>query len=146
MSKLDIAKEWLAEKYTALHGSSRSEWPMDSYHRDLGLLIDFVTDCWPSAEIEKLKADNNRLVESNEHWHLRVGALKTEVEGYPAMIEAETQRVTELICGAMCVLCERHEPVQVDDVGDWVHPWLGGDPCDCDASVVRREMAKGREG
>ena len=57
MSKLDIAKEWLAEKYTALHGSSRSEWPMDSYHRDLGLLIDFVTDCWPSAEIEKLKAE-----------------------------------------------------------------------------------------
>mgnify|MGYP001301382863 CR=1 FL=1 len=72
--------------------------------------------------------------------------LRAEIEKLKAEKQAEAKRVTEAICGAMCVLCERHEPVQVDDVGDWVHPWLGGDPCDCDASVVRREMAKGREG
>lgn len=47
-----IAHQWLKKQREDVHGHIGTWKPetMDNYHRDLGLLIDFVTDCWPKQE------------------------------------------------------------------------------------------------
>ena len=50
-SAIDVAHQWLKKQCEDVNGHI-STWPsetMDRYHRDLGLLVDFVTDCWPNV-------------------------------------------------------------------------------------------------
>jgi len=51
-SAIDVAHQWLKKSRQEWNGHISTWTPeqMDSYHRDLGLLVDFVTDCWPNAE------------------------------------------------------------------------------------------------
>lgn len=47
----DIAHEWLKkdrESYLG-HISTWTPEQMDKYHTELGLLINFVTECWPNS-------------------------------------------------------------------------------------------------
>lgn len=48
---IDIAHEWLKKSHQEWNGHISTWTPeqMDNYHRDLGLLVDFVTDCWPNS-------------------------------------------------------------------------------------------------
>lgn len=49
----DIAHEWLKkdrESYLG-HISTWTPEQMDKYHTELGLLINFVTECWPNGEV-----------------------------------------------------------------------------------------------
>jgi hypothetical protein len=47
---IDIAHEWLKKSRQEWNGHMSTWTPeqMDNYHRDLGLLVDFATDCWPN--------------------------------------------------------------------------------------------------
>ena len=54
--RIELARRWLKVSREDMHGPSR-KWPeeqFDRYHRDLGLIIDFLTDLedelWPSEE------------------------------------------------------------------------------------------------
>jgi hypothetical protein len=54
-SATGVAHAWLKKQCEDVNGHM-STWTtetMDSYHRDLGLLVDFVTDCWPNAPGER---------------------------------------------------------------------------------------------
>ena len=48
---IDIAHEWLKKNRQEWSGHISTWTPeqMNNYHRDLGLLVDFVTDCWPNT-------------------------------------------------------------------------------------------------
>lgn len=50
-SAIDISHRWLKKNHQEWNGHISTWTPeqMDNYHRDLGLLVDFVTDCWPNA-------------------------------------------------------------------------------------------------
>ncbi len=50
---IDIAHEWLKKSRQEWNGHISTWTPeqMDNYHRDLGLLVEFVTDCWPNGVI-----------------------------------------------------------------------------------------------
>lgn len=52
---IDIAHRWLKKRMEECGGLMSTWTPeeMDRYHRDLGLLVDFVTDCWPSSDQPK---------------------------------------------------------------------------------------------
>ena len=52
-SAIDVAHGWLKKSRQEWNGHISTWTPeqMDNYHRDLGLLVDFVTECWPNAEI-----------------------------------------------------------------------------------------------
>lgn len=44
-----LAHQWIKKQREDISGPMRN-WntlEMDNYHRDLGILVDFVTDCWP---------------------------------------------------------------------------------------------------
>ncbi len=48
-SGADVAHQWLKRERQEANGHM-SQWTteeMDRYHTDLGLLVDFATDCWP---------------------------------------------------------------------------------------------------
>lgn len=50
---VDVAHQWLKKSREEANGPI-SQWTseeMDRYHTDLGLLVDFVTDCWPNEHI-----------------------------------------------------------------------------------------------
>ena len=52
-SAITVAHEWLRNSREEWLGPMR-EWTQenrDNYHRDLGLLVDFVTDCWPNVPV-----------------------------------------------------------------------------------------------
>ncbi len=46
---VDIAHQWLKKNRQEWNGpiSTWTSEQMDRYHTDLGMLVDFVTDCWP---------------------------------------------------------------------------------------------------
>ena len=56
--RIELARRWLKASREDMHGPSRQwqEEQFDRYHRDLGLIIDFLTDLedelWPSEEKE----------------------------------------------------------------------------------------------
>ena len=52
-SATDVAHQWLKKQREDWHGHISIWTPQikDQYHRDLGLLVDFVTDCWPNSEV-----------------------------------------------------------------------------------------------
>lgn len=51
---IDIAREWVKQSHEKWYGPmgvwSRDQ--LESYHRDLGMLVTFVIDCWPKTNKE----------------------------------------------------------------------------------------------
>ncbi len=60
-SAIDVAHEWLKKSRQEWNGHISTWTPeqMDNYHRDLGLLVDFVTDCWPNAQAHGTAGGDN---------------------------------------------------------------------------------------
>ena len=55
MKGVDIAHQWLKKGRQKSNGPM-SQWTteaMDRYHADLGLLVEFVTDCWPDEKADR---------------------------------------------------------------------------------------------
>lgn len=54
--RIAIVREWLTKQTESFLGPQMSWTPeeRDNYHRDLGLLVDFVTDCWTKQETDIL--------------------------------------------------------------------------------------------
>lgn len=54
---IDIAREWLRKSYWQTLGD-RELWTkeqVERYHTELGLLVEFVNDCWPKEPKEETK-------------------------------------------------------------------------------------------
>jgi hypothetical protein len=54
---IGVAQDWLKQHLSEFLGP-RNEWDtaqVDSYHAQLGLLVNFVTDCWPSRDLVEPK-------------------------------------------------------------------------------------------